>query len=596
MKRLIKALLITLIPIIFFVIGQGDYANAAITKSGNIYTVTNGNDLFNILTNSNNYWTSSNIPGDEVTIKVANDITLPSSSPKLYDKLNKINVDFNNHKFYVANAAGSQVLIPSSSSAQITLSNLNISSTTTSNTASNVPNPSGSGTTSAYWSTYYGILFSADWGTSGATTSTNARITYNNITYNLPNSLGYNQPLTTYFVPINFTGTNNINATCYGQQIGEIPNIKVSSGTTTITGGNNSSNFTGGMFYPYYNHINGDSFNIDVDSGATLTLTNNDKTAPMFAFTGVYNPVVINNNGVINLNSGSSTSTLFGSGTLGVTLNLNNKSTTNIISSGSAFSNTMSTVKFIGNLSNNSKLLLSSINSSPFYNNSAWGNGSIININSGAKLLAYSGGKNSNSGLTNSASSIPINLIGSNTIKGYDNPSVPSNADSFDSLKYSNLTVFKDKQVSSSSLTTSKQGLLISEGLKVLQLGGGDYNWNYNLSEPNILTKLLSRSSSDNLTFKIEDDSSSDSDFSIGAQYTPEQDGQPYALWFKNGTTETQLTESTQKIISKKDMTKTGNQYTSTFDSNNGLLLKLNKLVSGNYNGTVTWSVMNVPE
>ena len=43
-------------------------------------------------------------------------------------------------------------------------------------------------------------------------------------------------------------------------------------------------------------------------------------------------------------------------------------------------------------------------------------------------------------------------------------------------------------------------------------------------------------------------------------------------------------------------MTKTGNQYTSTFDSNNGLLLKLNKLVSGNYNGTVTWSVMNVPE
>lgn len=113
-------------------------ASASITKSDNVYTVTSGDDLFNLLSNSNSYW-NGNTPPDDITIKVANDITLPGSNPNLYDKLKNVNVDFQNHKFYVLGATSSVVSIPTSSSAQLTISNLNESSDSKSNVVSNVP-------------------------------------------------------------------------------------------------------------------------------------------------------------------------------------------------------------------------------------------------------------------------------------------------------------------------------------------------------------------------------------------------------------------------------------------------------------------------
>lgn len=37
---------------------KGQTAEASITASGSTYTVTSGDDLFNLLTNNKNYWSS----------------------------------------------------------------------------------------------------------------------------------------------------------------------------------------------------------------------------------------------------------------------------------------------------------------------------------------------------------------------------------------------------------------------------------------------------------------------------------------------------------------------------------------------------------
>lgn len=300
---------------------KGQAAEASITASGSTYTVTSGDDLFNLLTNNKNYWSSQNVPPTDLTIKVANTITLPGYDVSLYSGLTNVKVDFQQHQFYAGSYVASRVLIPRTSSAQLTVANVNNTSNATTNQVTGAPNSAGTGTTTAYLSTYYGMLFSSDFGLSAGTTSCAAQVTYDNVVYNMPNNLAYNQPLCTYFVPINFTGKNKIVTAVSGQQVGEIANLKVSSGTTEIIGGDGSSGLAGGMFYPYYNNLNQADFPIDVAKGATLTLTNKDARAPMFAFIGIANSVTINNQGTLNLNATSAQTTLFGSGTKGVTLN-----------------------------------------------------------------------------------------------------------------------------------------------------------------------------------------------------------------------------------------------------------------------------------
>ncbi|WP_225363953.1 hypothetical protein [Levilactobacillus brevis] len=74
MKLSTSRLVILLLSCLIFGFGimKGQTAEASITTSGSTYTVTSGDDLFNLLTNNKNYWSSQNVPPTDLTIKVAN--------------------------------------------------------------------------------------------------------------------------------------------------------------------------------------------------------------------------------------------------------------------------------------------------------------------------------------------------------------------------------------------------------------------------------------------------------------------------------------------------------------------------------------------
>lgn len=160
------AVIVALAGIVF--VQKSQPVEASITVSGSTYTVTSGSDLFNLLGNTDNYWSSSNVPPSTMTIKVANSITLPATNPILYSGLNNatIAIDFQKYQFYAASPTDSRIIISNTSKAQFTLSNVNNVSSSTSNLVSNVPNVNGSGTMTAYYNTYYGMLLSADYGAS----------------------------------------------------------------------------------------------------------------------------------------------------------------------------------------------------------------------------------------------------------------------------------------------------------------------------------------------------------------------------------------------------------------------------------------------
>ncbi|MDV0432033.1 cell surface protein [Lactiplantibacillus sp. DA1] len=598
-KRFLLQFCIAMVSLVGFCFLSVNFqiVKASITVSGNSYTVTSGDDLFNLLANTSSYWSSSNTPPENMTIKVDNPVTLPSSNSTLYSGLKNVIVDFQQHQFYVASPIASRILVPKTSSAQLTLSNVNNTSNSTSNTVSNVPRPSGDGVGSYYYNTYFGMLFSADFGLSLGTTNCSAQITYNNVVYNMPNSVDYSQPLTTYFVPINFTGTNTINTSVGGQQLGEIPNIKVSSGTTTLNGGNGSAKFDGAMIYPYYNNLNGKSFPIEISSGATLDLKNKDTRVPMFAFIGTNNAVTIDNNGTLNITSTSTNSptTLFGSGTNGVTFNSNDGSKTNIKTGSAAFSSKMSTVKLVGNFANTSSTVIASTDSSPLYNSSSWGNNSLITVNAGAKLATYSGGDNSG-GLTNKGGTIPFNFVGGSTSQGYTSTDVPSDADSYLALT-PNDSIFNTSGsiVDSDKLTAiTDKAMLISSQLIGTELGSGTYTWDYGLDKLASSSQYLSRTSGDVVNFRVIDTRAAKPNFSIMASYTEKQLRQPFTMWFKNGSTETQLSTNAQTILSSNTMSVNNSVYTATFDSDSGLLIKANnKAKSGSFSGVVDWTLSN---
>lgn len=597
MKLSTSRLVILLLSCLIFGFGimKGQTAEASITTSGSTYTVTSGDDLFNLLTNNKNYWSSQNVPPTDLTIKVANTITLPGYDASLYSGLTNVKVDFQQHQFYAGNYVASRVLIPKTSSAQLTVANVNNTSNATTNQVTGVPNSAGTGTATSYLSTYYGMLFSSDFGLSAGTTSCAAQVTYDNVVYNMPNNLVYNQPLCTYFVPINFTGKNKIVTAVSGQQVGEIANLKVSSGTTEIIGGDGSSGLAGGMFYPYYNNLNQADFPIDVAKGATLTLTNKDARAPMFAFIGIANSVTINNQGTLNLNATSAQTTLFGSGTKGVTLNASAQANTNISTAGAAFSNDMGTTKFIGNFADQSRTVLSSA-TSVFKNSSAWKNNSSLNVTAGAKIAAYSGGTQTG-GLTDSSSHyIPVTFNGGSMAQGFLKPSASSTTDDYTGLEPADSKFnAAGSTVNSNDLTNANnKGLLISAELLGTDLGAVDqYKWDYNIADLSEQPTLLPRTTGNDLYFRVIDTRSATPSFSVMASYTPAET-QPFTMWFKNDQSAVQLSPTDQTVLSADQMTADNGVYTKTFDENTGLLLKASIAArAGSYTGKVVWTLVD---
>lgn len=593
----VKQLLLVILSLLFMVVlGKYQVVEASITVSGSTYTITTGNDLYNLLGNTNGYWTSTNTPPSNMTIKVSGSITLPSSEKELYSGLNNstIVIDFQNNQFYATRNSRSRIIIANTSNAQFTLSNINNTTTSTNNTVNNVPNSAGTGKTTAYYNTYYGLLLSAYWTSSGSTTSCNASITYNNVTYNMPNDLKYNQPIATYYVTTNFTGTNNITTTTSMQQLGEMSNINVMSGTTTLTGGNGTGNFSGAMIYPYYNNTNSKMFKVNVAKGATLNLINNSMS-PTFDFIGTNNSLVFNNSGTLNVRSTVLGSVIAGAGTNGVTINSLDSAITNMSTIGPSYDGRMASKIFTMNLAANTQTTLISQSSSPLYNSASWGSGSGINVTSTAKLLTYSGGYNAG-GLTNTTTStIPVTFLGGNIIsKGYTVSASPTNVNSYDTMTPNNTkTNSSGTTVSSNTLNgTTDNGLLLMFSIPTLNVTGTNFNWQYSLASLTGTDTLLNRTSGDDISFKV----TGTNNFTVTADYQATQINQPFSMWFKKDSVLTELTTTPQTILTTNDMSNQSGIYTRTFDKTSGLLIKANnRAKAGTFTGIVDWTLVNGP-
>lgn len=449
-KKIKQISLIILLPLLgtllMFVSPKQTHADISI--SGSTYHVTNGNDLWNLLSDSDNYWSGSSswlnpkpshTPPTNLNIAVDGPITLPSSSPNLYSGLTNVTVDFQNQPFYVESENGSTINVSSNSQAsKLNIKNVNIQSPAgqNDNRAYYVYQPDGSKLTAIwpplsrkyeFYTTSNGILFSAN--SSGGATATNPTIIYTNVNYNCPGDLTNNQPLTTNAIPVEFQGNNNFTTGTTANQLAQIPNIKVTSGTTTMAG-NGINAFSYGLINP----TNNQSFPIDVSSGATLNINNNSSRSQMFNFNHSSNPLQINNSGSLNLNNNGNSNVL-SNGVTGVDLNNNGQAsltaTTSIFNSA-----TMGTARVNMDLASGSQTLLASKNNAPFSNQSPWGSGSLLKFHPNAKFLSYSGMTYSAGGLTNNKNSdIPVEFIGTGSgSNGYKINQFPNNVDSYNNL------------------------------------------------------------------------------------------------------------------------------------------------------------------
>lgn len=551
--------IVLLIPITFFTFTYFNAQNSSATitqNNQNEYTVDNGDDLFRILRNDSTYWSNTQNPKpNDLKVNVSREITLPSEIHTL-NNFNSVEVDFHHYQFYVSAVTGSVMKIDQSNNSKITLSNVDINNTTGSNSAYRVPNPNGKSNDNHFYSTYYGILFSPLELYRIPYNKNNPEITYNNVNYNIPNDTYYNQPLCSYYVPINFTGTNNITTTNIGQQLGEISNIHVSSGTTTLSG---SGNFAGGMFTTYPNNS---TFPIDVDSNANLNLINNSNTQMFNNISG--STMIINNSGNLNIKN-------------------TNKSFVPDL-----------TNKFILNANSNSNTSLIS-NSLPILPNNIDKNKSSITLNSVAKFLAYS-----NSPISEPA----INTIfnGNGQIQQFNFKSNPADYNS-NLGTYSAKSSFSNgytRKFGKDLLAAGKYAFSVTSGQKPLQFLTApteNYRWDIPINKLKSYPNYVPRTDGNDFSFNVEDDSQQD--FSISASYSSNPTPQPFKMFFKkddNAEKDIELNQTPKLILSKNEMDHDGNNYKKSFDTSHGLIIKAdNHVKAKSYSGTVDWTVANTP-
>lgn len=603
MKRILIRLLVFMFGFCGLLVFSQNNTEASILKNGVTYIVSTGNDLFNLLTSST-YWNQVGGPPAELNIKVTDDITLPGGLPNIYSKLQKVNVDFAGHQFYVLDQGASVVEIPSDSKAQVTVSNVHIDSNATSNYVTGIPTPAGGLNGWGYLSTYFGILFSSAFAPASIVFNTSAQVTYNNIYYNLPNDLSYNQPLCTYYISVNFTGNNYIRTGVHLQQLAEIPNIKVSDGTTTMIAGDGAAGLASGMFLPFFNQLNNKTFPIDIAPGATLSITNQDTVAPMFAFWGTANAININNSGTLNINGATPNAPIFGSLVNGVSLKANPQAITNFKALGPIFDGTkMGTANFNATLVTGSKTALVSQNAAPFNNSGSWSN-SNISVMMGSKLLTYAGGP-ARGGITDAPNhDISFSFVGGSLAQSFQKSDIfpiPKTADGYDNLNPHFSKQFENGNTASSNMVTNPMdsGALISSSLTPVSLGAGNYDWNYGLDQLSSKDEFLPRTSGDKLHFRIIDTRSAKPNFKITAAYEPDQAQQPFSVWFKHRASDdvsnaSQLTGNAQTILTGNQMVSDNGSYSSDFGDDAGLAIRANNRVrTGHYSGVVDWTLVN---
>lgn len=565
--------------------------------------VDNGQTLFDVLTGK------QAVNDNTVTINVTNDITLPADDhPKLSSNFKNVTVNFQKHGFKVMNPVGSVISVPASLAAHVTVKNLVLDGkeADSSNIARNIPRPNGQGTTTGYYVTYYGMLFSSDWLGVQSTTTSNALITYTDITYNFPNSQYWSQPLATYAIPVEFTGNNNITTNSSGQEVAEISNLSVTAGTTTFTALDNS--YQGKVFRAFYNSQNNQTFLINISPNANLTI-NSDSSVPLFKADGVNNSYQFTNNGTLNLNLTNPKGALFGNVTTPrVQLNSGTNASTNIVTTGSLFNSALKATAITTSLAESSRTSLIAKQGFVFDSSTPWNNGTNIQVDDKAKLLAYSGGATTGGGLTNTlAAYVPFSFTAPNRVKNFSSPLPtiwPSDSNSFDEYSQQ-LTNLASRSVSgqmnsSTFLNNSNNALLITNGsLEALSLGANQLAWQYDLKTFNKFNILLPPTKPNQLIFNIKDDRTDQPHFAISATYLPARLVEPFTMWFKKGNAQPigPLNTSPMTVLTPNDMQNNQGTYSFTGNQRQGMFIKVKPNVQpSQYSGKLNWTLVDAPD
>ncbi|MDR0921019.1 MAG: hypothetical protein LBM95_01370 [Lactobacillales bacterium] len=584
----------------------GQEARASITGENGVYTVTTGNDLAKVVTDSS-------YVQENMTVTFGNDLTLPSGGlggTALSRTIKNLTLDLAGKRFYSDNETSSGLTVGTASGYNIIVKNMknDFAGVTSNSTTSNeIPDEAGNfNTTRKYYGNYNGFVY----GMFGNYLPDNT-LTFENCIYNYPDlDDGNVQPFLVqrydvYFSGINDFNVGNANAT---QEFGEGSYFEVLNGKTTFTYNKKSGGKA--MFNGLYS-FNRDNI-IKVDAGATLNIHLNSENIFYYDET-IWggNVLTIENNGRFTYSNDVANEGMFRkSGGLGgqntpsfhnINFNLGANSETIINNAGpifnyessqegftismgegaiAEFNNTNSGKLWTGSPKVGSKIDLGAIQSvifsapeSPLFN------GENLSINLNSPLMGTGYLEKEGNGSPN-----VITTAGTGSFKG-DFTNISTN--------------FSQEELS--ALKEAKRIIIDGQKAPELILNVTDYTWNYQLK--NISRAPLARNGTgDNqMTFTVRDSRAGEEGWQVLGRSI--NDASNLQFIFKDleekithlNSNFTPILASSSGSVSRTIFDKSvpnaySTDYVATFDASHGLLVQLNRgTKSKNYTGTVEW-------
>ena len=609
--------------------------NADVTKDGDVYHITTGQDLADLLGagNTGGYWRVQNPAPASISISVDNDITIPAQQALLNSNFSgTVNINFNNHMYYVADQNQSSFIMGTSTpDVSVVIHNLTSASSNISNTsgAATVPSPTDANATISGFLLGTNSLFS---GLTGYGAANSGTITYDNVSINYPNLAdGKSTMLTPMYVPMKFTGTNVLAlGGLSGANFSTVSDAEIVSGSTTMTWGTSGSTAQTAMINMSANGTVNTSLAFTVDSGANLIINNHAKARTFLVGNTTAKTANITNNGTMSaVIDGNATNSTTGT---------DQTITSSFVVGGTGIANTNITFgpNSVSNITSNTGLI--KMDNVAILNVSAQAGSQTTleskNTQNNSAIRVFNGTAFSGSSLTldgvaffsmRNAATPPLQqdnmrIVIANTpltILGYaaNNDTVTARyvaeIGSINGAWDGNGTPgdqMSPPLATNSSATKLKPafGIRFEPGLLANSFTVNPSVWNYALSNPIFPTDntpvWLSRNGSGNntQTFDVYDSRSQTASFSLQASVTGT--GSRQYGFKKNGTNEVlSLNDQAQTILNASDFTAgtigdaaTAGHWTYTTDANHGLLVQAARSEKiGTYTGSVTYSLVD---
>lgn len=609
--------------------------NADVTKDGDVYHITTGQDLADLLGagNTGGYWRVQNPAPASISISVDNDITIPAQQALLNSNFSgTVNINFNNHMYYVADQNQSSFIMGTSTpDVSVVIHNLTSASSNISNTsgAATVPSPTDANATISGFLLGINSLFS---GLTGYGAANSGTITYDNVSINYPNLAdGKSTMLTPMYVPMKFTGTNVLAlGGLSGANFSTVSDAEIVSGSTTMTWGTSGSTAQTAMINMSANGTVNTSVAFTVDSGANLIINNHAKARTFLVGNTTAKTANITNNGTMSaVIDGNATNSTTGT---------DQTITSSFVVGGTGIANTNITFgpNSVSNITSNTGLI--KMDNVAILNVSAQAGSQTTleskNTQNNSAIRVFNGTAFSGSSLTldgvaffsmRNAAKPPLQqdnmrIVIANTpltILGYaaNNDTVTARyvaeIGSINGAWDGNGTPgdqMSPPLATNSSATKLKPafGIRFEPGLLANSFTVNPSVWNYALSNPifptdNTPVWLSRNGSGDNTqTFDVYDSRSQTASFSLQASVTGT--GSRQYGFKKNSTNEVlSLNDQAQTILNASDFTAgtigdaaTAGHWTYTTDANHGLLVQAARSEKiGTYTGSVTYSLVD---